>query len=77
MDGDGSASRQLSDFSSVEGRKEFEHFLISLGATKFGDWYKMPSVDQTHAGINKTWQLGGVCYDLNYRTSGEGILHIL
>ena len=72
MDGDGSASRQLSDFTNAETREEFENYLLSLGATMFGDWYRMPSVNETHAGINKTWALGGNCYDLPYRTSGEG-----
>ena len=67
MDGNGDASRQLSDFPTAEKREEFENYLLHLGATMFGDWYKMPSVNETVAGITKTWELGGVCYDLMYR----------
>jgi hypothetical protein len=72
MDGDGSASRQLSDFPTAEKREEFENYLLSLKATMFGDWYKLPSSNETRAGITKTWALGGNCYDLPYRTQGEG-----
>ena len=72
MDGNGDASRQLSDFPTAEKREEFENYLLHLRATMFGDWYKLPSVNETHAGITKTWELGGVCYDLLYRRQGEG-----
>ena len=76
MDGDGSASRQLSDFPTAVIREEFENYLLSLHAIMFGDWYKLPSVNDTRAGITKTWALGGICYDLPYRPQGEGFAYL-
>ena len=78
MTGDGSVRRQLSDFKSAEIREEFENFLLSIiGTQMFGDWYRLPNAIDVNAGISKTLQLGGQCYDLPYRNAGEGILDIL
>jgi hypothetical protein len=77
MNNDGSASRQLSDFPFAEMREQFENYLLSLGATMHGDWYQLPSVNEISVGITTTWEMGGQCYELSYRTSGEGILYIL
>jgi hypothetical protein len=70
--GDGSTTRQLSDFPTAEKREELVNYLLSLKATTFGDWYKLPTVDNVHAGIQKTEDLKGNCYDLPYRKQGEG-----
>ena len=77
MTGDGSSIRQLSDFKTAEIREEFENFLLSMGAHMFGDWYNLPNGVDVNAGITKTWQLGGQCYDLPYRPHGEGIFAYL
>ena len=67
---DGSCHRQLSTFQSVELREQFENFVISIqvGASKFGDWYKFANLNQNHSAVGKTWELGGICYDLPFRT---------
>ena len=67
---DGSCHRQLSTFQSVELREQFENFVISIGAVKFGDWYKFANLNQNHSAVGKTcqWELGGICYDLPFRT---------
>ena len=74
---DGSCHRQLSTFQSAELREQFENFVISIGASKFGDWYKFANLNQNLSAVGKTLELGGICYDLPFRTKSEGILHIL
>ncbi|KAF8621729.1 hypothetical protein AX15_007530 [Amanita polypyramis BW_CC] len=63
----GNRNRQLSDFKTAEAREEFEHYLLSLGGVKFGEWYKLPGMDEKQKGIAKTLELGGNCYDMPFR----------
>ena len=63
--------RELATVPDVASQSELINFIISLGATRSGDWYRFPpDADATfHQAIKRAQDLGGKVYDLPYRTS--------
>lgn len=63
--GDGSNRRQLAAFATTGARDTFVAFLQSENATRFGDWYQLPTNGSVNSGIQRALDLGGNCWDLH------------
>jgi hypothetical protein len=67
---EGFAQRELATVPDVATQSELINYIVSIGGTRSGDWYKFPhdAAEAVQQAIAKAQAIGGKVYYLPYRT---------